>query len=432
MESGYLMPGVKRRDFDNGLTVLTEKIPKAETAAVILGIKVSLLEEGEELNGIRHLIEHLLFKGNEHKSAQEIVRSMEWSGSIVNAVTGDEDIIFQAETIPSGVNNILELVYQMVRNLRHDPKEFLTEQERVLGEIRMYRETPRSYFTAGVFVPKILKNSPYARPIEGTIKSVTNITQEQLEEFKRQYFVPNLETLIVIGEFNEKEVIKKIKETFGKQPFENLVLPNPPSDLTNTKIEFCEEKEGVENAYMCLGYKIPSFNHPDAHKLKLLSAILGLGMSSRLSDKLSEEKGIGYGVGMNIYTFREMAVLMSYVAEFDPKRLQEAKEIILNEFHDLKTRPLTDEELEGVKNHLIFIHKKLRRDIELWAKAIFAKILEDVPYNIKEFPSLIRQVSKEDIMEVANKYLTDQYTFTALIPKKSWPQRGLGYFKRIF
>lgn len=417
METGYLMPRVKRRVFDNGLIVLTEKIPKAGIVLVILGIKVGLAEENKELNGARHFIEHLGFKGNEYRTRREIIRSMEWSGSIVNAGTGDEEIIFWAETIPSGVSNILKLFYQMATNFRHNPQEFLSEREVVLGEIRSDIENPQKYFIDGLFVPKILKGTPFAVLIEGTVNSISNLTQERLEEFKRLYFVPNLEVIIVVGEFNEKKVINTINSTFGKQEFQNIVLSDHSLDLTNRHIEVYEERKSIENAYMCLGYKVPTSSHSDAHKLKLLTAILGGSMSSRLFEELRDEKGIGYNVGADIHNLSKIAVLYIYVADFDPARLSEAKEIILKEFYNLKTVLVSDEELQGVKKYLIFIHEKEKADLKIWGEKILAKEFENIPYNMKEFPSHIEQVSKEDIMEAANKYLTDEYTFAALVPE---------------
>lgn len=419
MKEKFLNRRFKRQTLDNGLVVLMEEVPKEETVAIQVGIKIGSAYESRKFSGTSHFIEHLLFRDNEYRTAKEIIRTIEWGGAVVTADTGFTCTNLKAEFLPSESKKIIEVIYQMVSNYRHDPTDFQMEKQVILGEIQRAKEDPTMFFLGGLFFPILLRGSPFEKLVEGNAQAIEEITKDELEEFKRVYYVPNDMVVVVVGKFREDIILEAIDNTFGRMKSSSLVLPELKIDLTNKKKIVYKKRNGIEAAYTCLGYKLPDYSQlaNDYYPLRVLDSILGGGLSGRVFQKLRDEKGIGYSVGAIFYNSVVVAPLFVYATDFPPHRIKETRKAILEIFEELKTQPVSDSELEGFKNILLLRYKKAVKSVQARARIILEDEIENIPFDFWKFREEIKKVTKESVMEVANKYLTDQYTFTALVPK---------------
>lgn len=417
MKKGYLLPGVKRKVFDNGLVLLTEKIPRAQKVVLLVGVKVGSINESDQLNGGSHFNEHMLFKSNQYRTAKQITEDLEFDGTSINASTSHTSTVFYTKALPDKLFKAIEVIYQAATNFEYDQEEFSRERKVILTEIQLFIEQPVIYCLEKLFIPALFKGTPLEKTIGGTEKSMGTVSKQDLEQFKKDFYLPNNMAIVAVGKFDQKKLERKIEATFGKLEPRSLPTQDLTVNLLNRKTEKFESHSAIKQTYLNIGFKVPGFIHPDTHRLRLLDGILSVGMSSRMFQKLREERGIGYAVGSFFESFGKAGIFDTYVSGFDPSRFNETKEIILREMNDLKTNLVTDKEYEGTKNLLISRHFDVLEFLSPRARKILATEFDELPYDFREIPSYLNEVTKKDLIETAQRYLTDQYTLTALVPE---------------
>jgi len=408
---------MNRKEFDNGLVLLTEKRPNTKKAALLVGVKVGSVNEDDRLSGGSHFNEHLLFKSNKYRSARQIIEDLEYSGIIIDASTNWKYTAFHAKAPHGELTNAIEILFQAATNFSYDPGEFSTEREVILTEIQNYINLPDRHFLFGLFIPTLFRGTPLARKVEGTTGSVKNITKEELGRFKEDYYVPNNTAIVAVGRFNEEKLIRKIKATFGKLKAREVPNPEPDINLDNNGFERFESRKDISQLYLGLGYRVPGFSHKDVHKIDLLSAILSAGLSSRMFKELREKRGIGYKVGSFFYPLSNEGIFCIYVCGFNPKRFEETKEILLGIFDDLKNNPISDREFDGIKNLMVSRYDDRLEMIRERARMILETEFYKIPYDFRREESYIRKILKEDLMDTARRYLTGRYSLTVLTPE---------------
>jgi len=408
---------MNRTEFDNGLVLLTEKRPNTRKAALLVGVKVGSVNEDDGLSGGSHFNEHLLFKSNKYRSARQIIEDLEYSGIIIDASTNWKYTAFHAKAPHRELTDAIEILFQAATNFSYDPREFSTEREVILTEIQNYINLPDRYSLFGLFIPTLFRGTPLARKVEGTTDSIKNITKEELERFKEDYYVPNRMAIVAVGRFNEEKLIRKIKATFGKLEARDIPNPEPDVSLDNKEFERFEPRKDISQLYLGLGYRVPGFSHEDVHKIDLLSSILSAGLSSRIFRELREERGIGYRVGSFFYPLSNEGIFCIHVDGFDPKRFEETKDVIERIFDDLKDNPISDREFKGTKNLMISRYDDRLERIRERARMILETEFYRIPYDFSQKESYIRKISKEDLMDTARRYLTGKYSLTVLTPE---------------
>ena len=415
------LKGISRVVLDNGITVLTEKRKNEQKKTVILiGVKSGSVHETERLSGGCHFNEHLLFKTNKHRNASEISESIEWAGGYLNAFTGWLSTSFFIKFLPESINKILQIAYEASVNYEYDSKEFKLERKVILTEIQSCINDPSTYDSEYLFIPAIFKNSPLERPVCGTIQSIGTVTQQELQDFKKQCFAPNNMVIVAVGIFDEKELIRNIDNTFGKIESKFIKQPEIKVNLGNCHFEKLEERKGISQAYMTLAYKLPgwhSMNLKEIFAMHMLRGILRAGLSSRLFKELRVKRGIGYGIGAFFTDIRECSMFGVDINGLNSNRLREAEETVLREFNKLKNEPVPDIEFAGIKNYIISQKRDHVKDISFRAGTIWDIEIYKTPFDFRKWEKYFKAVTKKDIMEAAQKYLTSEYTLTALVPE---------------
>ncbi len=411
------MREIKRKNFDNGLVLLTERIPSKKKAALLVGVKVGSMHETVHISGGSHFNEHLLFKSNKHRGAKQIAKDLEQNGTQINAFTSETATAFYAGAFPDKLAEVIPIVYEAATNFKYDSIEFEKERQVILTEIQLRYDQPYTYSSL-LFRSCIFQGTSLERDVAGTVEAMKKVTKEELENFKKEYYAPNNMAVMVVGNFDELALEQKVSETFAdlSRKKEN---PAPQKIiLANERREKLEQKKDTTQAYLHLGYIVPGTIHEDTHGLMMLDNVLSNGFSSRLFLRLREEKGIGYAVGSSYNSICDIGIFQAYVSGFDPKRFDEARSIILAEFRDLKQNLIEDKELERVKNLIRSGICDGLESIDSRAMSILEKEFDNVPYDFRKAESYVAKVTKEQIREMANKYLGDDYTLALLEPLK--------------
>ena len=410
------MDEIQRVEYGNGLRVLLEERVNTKKAALLIGVRVGSVDEYDGINGGSHFNEHLLFKSNKHRTSRQITEDLEYSGTVINAYTTWKYTAFYAKTPYNELQNAVQILYEAATNLDYRSKEFELEREVVLTEIRNYINSPEKYALMDLFIPTLFNNTPLEKKIQGTVEAMGFVEKERLEDFKGDYYSPGNIVIVVCGNFNEKKLLGKVEETFGSMQ-KGKKHHRESVELSNRHTVREESRGDINQMYLSLGYRVPGYRSDDFFKLELLSSILSEGLSSRLFKELREKRGIGYSVGSFYKAFRDEGMFISHVDGFNPLKLEETKETIQMVFSNLKEEKIGEREFEGTKKLMLSKYDDQLERITESAMLLLESEFCGIPFDYREKERYIWEVTEQDLLDVADKYLSEDYTMTLLKPE---------------
>lgn len=415
------LKGIPKIVLDNGLVLFMEKRGNEEKKTVIfVGVKSGSVHETDRLNGGCHFNEHLLFKSNQHKTSSEISESIEWAGGYLNAGTEYLSTSFNIKALPERINEIIQITFEACANYEYAADEFELERKVILTEIKRKINQPAAHAFANLFIPAIFRKTLLEKTVLGTTESIENVTREELQDFKKQSFAPGNMIIVAVGIFDEKKLLQKIENTFGQIEPQTVVQPKLEVGLTNVHFEKFEKRQGIDQAYLAFGYRLPGYYMmalKDLFAISMIVNILKAGLSSRLFQELRKKRGIGYEISTYFANIKETSLFCVDINGFEPSRLRESEEIIVREFNKLKTEPAPDREFEGVKNYIVSLYREYANKIGNHADQIWDTEIRKTPYDFRKWEKHFKAVTKKEVMEAAQKYLTSEYTLTALVPE---------------
>jgi predicted Zn-dependent peptidase len=382
---------------DNGLTVVMEHLPQSKSVAIGFTIGSGSAFEPEKLQGISHLIEHMLFKGTLKRTAKDIAQEIDTVGGKINAHTAKEFTCYYAVVLYSHLDIALDILSDIYLNSQITDEDLEKEKMVILEEIAMYEDTPDENIH-DVFAKNILKDHPLGREILGTTECLKNITRQDIKKYISQQYVPNNTIISVAGNYNKTELMNTIKKHFAqlsKVPLNNKIPPATYFGGLNIV------RKETEQVHLCLGTKGISFEDPARYTLSLLSVILGGSMSSRLFQKIREASGLAYSV-FSYPSFYSNAGLFSIYAGTNNKNIHQVLDLIVAEISQIKDQPLNETELYNAKEHLkgnmVLSLESTENKMNWLGKAFFYyKEIKDLEEIFKK----IDQVTCEDIQKLA-------------------------------
>jgi len=344
IESGS---GYQRTVLDNGIRVITEKIPYLRSVSIGVWVMIGSRDEQPDENGISHFIEHLLFKGTEKRTAFDIAKEIDSVGGTLNAFTGREYTCFYAKVIDHNLPLAIDLLSDIFLNSVMDLKDVEKERMVILQEIKMVEDTPDDY-VHDLFNRVCWGDHPLGFPIYGNSELVQSFQRDQLYRFFKENYPPDRIIVCAAGNLEHQEVVDLIDETFGKIPKSNKTRTrSKPDPISTTNVW----KRDLEQVHFCLGTKGLQYNHSLRFASYVLNTILGGGMSSRLFQEIRENRGLAYSVYSYLPTYIDAGLVVVY-AGTNEGAFQEVIDLVLKEFKRLKNEPLKHEELETAKEQL--------------------------------------------------------------------------------
>jgi len=183
---------------NNRLRLVTVQVPNAVSAAIGVWVNVGSRYETDEIAGISHFLEHLVFKGTRTRTCEQLKNAVEGSGGTLNAFTTEEHTCYYAKTLGSQAATALDVLLDMVINPVLSPKDITTERNVILEEIRMYHDQP-SHHVHDLISGQLWPSHTLGRPITGSLESVTRITRAELQSYRRQEYIPAHLTVACVG-----------------------------------------------------------------------------------------------------------------------------------------------------------------------------------------------------------------------------------------
>jgi predicted Zn-dependent peptidase len=278
----------------NGLRVATDTMPHVESATVGIWTSCGARNETAPENGVAHLLEHMLFKGTERRSAQAIAEEIEAVGGQMNAYTARENTAYYARVLKEDVALAVDIVADLLQHSVFDESELVRERSVVLQEIGQANDTPDDiifdHFQGAAF-----PGQPMGRPVLGTPDTVSNMSRAALTGYLGTHYVPSELVLTAAGAVDHDRLVDQALKQFDRLP---AIKPPVPQPIVYKGGDFREEQD-LEQLHFLLGFQGAAIGDADYYAQSVLSTVLGGGMSSRLFQEVREKRGLVY----SIYTF---------------------------------------------------------------------------------------------------------------------------------
>lgn len=380
-----------------GTTVIMEKSERVQSAALGIWVRAGASDEWDEVSGVSHFIEHMMFKGTKNRTAKQIAEDVDKIGGVFNAFTGKEATCYYIKTLSSNICKGAEILLDMLTGSKFDQEEMDRERQVICEEIKMVKDTPDDdvYDTISELVAG---GNPLGRSILGTPESLAGIDRSRLVDYRDQMYTRDSIVVAVAGNFDEEAIEAIFEDRLtslrDKKPKKEIQL-KPYQQSFNVKVR------DIEQTHICLATPGIALDDPRYYAFVLLNSIFGGSMSSRLFQNIREQKGLAYSVcSMNL--FSSYWGFFSIYAGVSPEKAEEALDAIHYELDTLRESGVTEEELamakEQMKSSYIFGLESVNSRMFSIGKN---KLLLDRVYAEEEVLSSFDRVTREDIREVA-------------------------------
>lgn len=339
------MRNIKYYKLDNGLRLVFEEIPYVRSVSLGVWINVGSRMENDKNSGMAHFIEHMLFKGTTNRTSKKISNDIDYYGGNINAFTTHDHTCYHVKMPSNHIDRGIEVLGDIIKNSVFDVNDIEKEKVVISEEIKMYEDSPEDYVYEEL-LKKVYDNKGIGRNILGSIESISLFDRESIKEFFDKNYIPNNSVIVVSGNFVYEDLLEKISRNFSDWSYRDY--SNVRESHEFKKVKFIKNRED-EQSNIAIIFQCPDDSvYKDFIAVKLLGNILGNSPSSRLFQKIREERGLTYNIysADNFYVGEaEFGIYSSMASE----NLLEVYNLIMDEIKDLRENYITNEELTFAK-----------------------------------------------------------------------------------
>ncbi len=335
----------------NNLRVISVPMADALTTTVLVLVEAGSEYETRKNNGISHFLEHMCFKGTEKRlSSLDITSELDAIGAAYNAFTSNQYTGYYAKAQPKHFDEILDIVSDIYLNPVFNQGEIERERGVIIEEINMYEDLPMRRVQE-FFTNLLYGDQPAGWDIAGKKEIIRRINRNDFIEYQKNHYLGKSTIVVVAGNFNEKEAVKKIENAFSGIRTGKKVQKLKTVESQKSPRIFLKTKE-TDQAHLVVGVRAFDIFDKRKYAVDLIADILGGGMSSRLFQKLREEMGAAYYVRADADLLSDHGFLIAS-AGVDNNKVSEATKVIIEEFERLIKEPVKKEELQRVKDRCV-------------------------------------------------------------------------------
>jgi len=396
---------IRRQVLPNGLTIITEQMQHIRSASIGIWLQTGSRDEDAAWNGISHFIEHMLFKGTEHRTAEEIARQVDSIGGNMDAFTAKECICFNVKVLDEHLPVALEILSDLVLHPVFDPNDITRERGVILEEIKMDEDNP-DYLVHEIFTQNFWKDHPLGKPILGTKETVKKFERAAVLDAYSHRFAPGNIIVSAAGNLDHDRFVELVTKHFEHmKPRKNGFHSPVPKIVSKITLR---NKKALEQVQLCIG--VPS--HPIAHEKRhagyILNTLLGGGMSSRLFQNIRERQGLVYSIYSDLNPYRDTGCLAVY-AGTSRESASKVVQSVVSEFHKLKAEPVPAEELRRSKDQLKgSLMLSLESSSARMSNLARQEMYFDRFYDLDELIEKIEAVAVEDLTSLANEFFNTE------------------------
>ncbi len=339
----------KIKKLSNGITVIMEDMPYLRSAAFGVWVRAGSRNENAANNGIAHVIEHMLFKGTNHRDAKQIADEMAKIGGNVNAFTGKECTCYYATTLSEHLPIAIDIIADMLNNSLFEEKELKKEKRVILEEIDMYDDSPEDLVHEMIQM-KIWKDHPLGYQISGTKKIVRAMSREQILEFMDTYYIGENMIISVAGQFDEIKTMKRLEEEFGSIKAASEKSGYDAGKPDYHRVTYKKEKD-IEQLHLNIAFDCISYLSEKQYIFSVLNSILGGSINSRLFLQIRDKSGLTYSIYSYGSSYRDTGLFQIYAA-MNPSQTSAVVKKIYKIITDIRKKGITMDELQMTKEQL--------------------------------------------------------------------------------
>jgi predicted Zn-dependent peptidase len=403
---------IRRKVLPNGLTIITEQMQHIRSASIGIWLQTGSRDEDPESNGISHFIEHMVFKGTKHRTAEEIARQVDSIGGNMDAFTAKECICFNVKVLDEHVPIALDILSDLVLNPVFDAQDITRERGVILEEIKMDEDNP-DYLVHEIFTQNFWKDHPLVKPILGTKDTVKRFERNAVLDAYAHRFAPGNIIVSAAGNLDHDRFVELVSKHFEQmKPRKNGFHSSAPKIVSRIILR---NKKALEQVQLCIG--VPS--HPIAHEKRhagyILNTLLGGGMSSRLFQNIRERQGLAYSIYSDLNPYRDTGCLAVYVGTSRESAVKVVHSVV-DEFRKLKSEAVPEEELRRAKDQLKgSLMLSLESSTARMSNLARQEMYFDRFYDLDELIEKIEAVTVEDLQGLANEFFqAESVAVTAL------------------
>ncbi len=390
----------------NGIRIISASRPETETVSLGVWINTGAAREEENINGLSHLLEHMVFKGTPSRTSFQIDAEIEDAGGQSNAYTSREVTAFYAKMLKGDAERALDVLADIVLNASFPEEELRKERDVVIQEIKQTTDTPDDiifdYLQAQAF-----SGQPLGRAILGPAEKVAAYTADDLRRYRERFYKAGNICICAVGNIEHQTFAEMAAKRFAFLPADNNGSV-PPQKYAGG---FFSEKRDIEQAHLLLGFEGVSYHDEDYYPAAILSAVLGGGSTSRLFQEIREKRGLVY----TVYSFinaHSMSGLFGIYAGTTREELKELVPVIADEINKIRTLPVSPEELKRAKTQfkasMLMGLESSSSTAELYARQMLA-------YNriipTEELTAKIDAVSTDDLLKAAKRIFNSRPSY---------------------
>ena len=388
---------IKIEKLNCGTTLIMEKTDYVQSAALGIWVKAGARDETDDVSGVSHFIEHMMFKGTDKRTAREIASDVDKIGGMFNAFTGKEATCYYIKTLSSNIYQGAEILLDMLTGSRFDPEEMEKERKVIYEEIKMVKDSPDDdvYDTISELVAS---GNPLGRNILGTPESLAGIDRNKLVGYLNDKYARDSIVIAVAGNFDENRIKELFEERLNSLKAEKVIRT---SDIQPYKQSFDVKVRDIEQTHICLATPAVSLDDKRYYAFVLMNSILGGSMSSRLFQNIREEKGLAYSV-CSMNSFSSDWGFFSIYAGVAHDKVKDTLDAIRYELENMREKGVSDEELsmakEQMKSSYIFGLENINSRMFSIGKNL---LLLGKVYSPDEVLAGFDNVTRADILEAA-------------------------------
>lgn len=403
----------------NGIPVYIKPIPTSFKVCIDIVVRTGSMHDPADREGLAHFLEHMMFRGTNRRDYRQISVDALKLGGYLNAFTERDATTYTLDVPYRQVSTAIDILFDVFLEPQFPQEGIEKERTIILEEIDMYNDIPAE-FLMDQFMEAIYPNT-FGHPILGNRDSVQAITRQDVTDFYEKHYFDSSLVISISGRIDEAQILEELEKRMGqrKKGMAKQVMPIP---LVNKKQAVRFHRE-VDQAQLILGVAAPGLEDQDRLAIQVMNAILGGNEISRLYQMIREERGLAYSVEATHDAWLGAGVYYVSVG-LDERKMKDIEALILEEWENMKTSLVTDEELEIARNSLEGAKIMELEGAGSYNSFIGSMAVRDLSIDPEEELNLLHQVTKEDVMRVAKKLLdTNNYTLTALLPKRSTGRR---------
>jgi predicted Zn-dependent peptidase len=403
---------IERASLPNGLRIVTESMPYVRSVSLGVWIGTGSRSEHGPQNGLSHFIEHMVFKGTENRSAEEIARSVDSVGGGLDAFTSKELVSFNTKVMDQHLPFALDVLSDLVLHPLFREDDIEKEKGVILEEIKMEADQPE-FVLHESFISNFWKSHGLGKPILGTRETVKKFGQEMLLDYYNRVYCPQNILITAAGNLDHDNIVKLIRDKFSDLR-QRSGLPADTVPKTHAPI-ILKKKESLEQVHIAMG--VPSY--PLAHELRfplyVLNTVLGGGMSSRLFQNIREKQGLAYAVYSELNLFSDTGCFTVYAGT----AAETAKQVVnsvMHEFRQLKNELISEDELQRSKDHL---KGSLMLSLESTSSRMSNLARQELYFDhfstMDEMIEKIESVTRDEVQMIAQEFFNTEAIALAML-----------------